>query len=288
MSKNNPSAVILAGTLALVLAGLACNLPGFQSSPAETAAPTLPTTVQPTPTLPPDPTALLPTETPVPDVDFEGISFSYDHALAGGVKTTVVPASSYEGAPEWDINPEFYQFELDGYLLQDRFHRPAVRVYPIASYRELIPSVTETIDDLKEFLNTCSQNPASIPFVPNWNAAQMMQSKVECLEFKNGKGVRFVTQYGQAAYPINNHDMFYTFQGLTSDEAYYVAAVLPVTHPSFPQDGNNPPNGDWDAFYDNFATYVAGIEQQLNGQPDDSFNPALNLLDDMIQSLRVK
>jgi hypothetical protein len=288
MSKTNRLSGILAGMLALALATLACNLPALQKTPTQTAEATQPPLEQPTQAEQPGPTPLPPTETPAPDVNFEGITFSYDHALASGVNGAIIPASTYPDAPYWDINPEFYQFDFDGYILSDRFHKPAVRVYSISSYQQVSPDVTGVINNLKEFLNTCPDNPEDIPFLPYWNAAQMLQTKIQCFEFKNGKGVRFVTQYGQAAYPINNNGLFYTFQGLTSDDAYYVAAVFPVSHPSLPENGDNPPDGDWDAFFNNFVPYITNMEQQINRQPDNTFNPALNLLDDLIKSLQVK
>lgn len=44
----------------------------------------------------------------------------------------------------------------------------------------------------------------------------------------DGGGIRYLTQFGQAAGLITNPELFYTFQGLTDDGAYYVAAVFPV------------------------------------------------------------
>lgn len=291
MLNTKTSHTLLAGFLVLLLAGLACNLPVANQTPAPTAQVTLAasgTEAQPPATAQPSSTPPAPTQTPQPDVNFEGISFSYDHSLASGVESTIVPATTYEDAPIWDINPEFVQFNFNDYILSDRFHTPAIRVFPIADYQQIAPDVTDVVARLKQFLETCPSNPEEIPFLPFWNAAQMLQSKIQCFEFKNGKGVRFVTQYGQAAYPINNNSLFYGFQGLTSDGQYVVTAVLPVSHPSLPEQGDNPPNGDWDAFYENFAPYIQNLEQSLNQQPDNSFTPSLVLLDEMIGSIQVK
>ena len=61
-----------------------------------------------------------------------------------------------------------------------------------------------------------------------------MHVQVQYLDFKSGTGVRFLTQFNNGMAPVNNHDLIYTFQGLTSDGKYYIAAVLPVTHPDLP------------------------------------------------------
>ena len=100
--------------------------------------------------------------------------------------------------------------------------------------------------------------------------------------------MRFLTQYGQAANPINNHDLFYTFQGLTHDSRYYVVAILPASNPILPADGSTIPGDDYGAFADDFANYVTDIEMQLSAQAASSFAPDLVLLDEMIQSLKAE
>ena len=44
-----------------------------------------------------------------------------------------------------------------------------------------------------------------------------MHSQVQYLDFKNGTGVRYLTQFDQGILPINNYELVYTYQGLTSD-----------------------------------------------------------------------
>lgn len=271
--------------LMLALGALACNLPGSQTSPEKSTQPPAEPTLQ---IQQPSQTPLsLPTGTPLPDVQFEGISFSYDKSLAQGVKTAIIPASQYSDAPIWATNPEFYEIELDGYLLPEHFHKPVVQVFSIEKYQQVTPEVDKTITSLKGFLSQCPQRPENIPFLPYWNAAQILQTKVSCLDFKNGRGVRFVTQYGQDISPINNYGLFYTFQGLTTDEKYYVSVVLPTTQPDLPPNGDNPPGG-WETFSNQYTKYIADIETQIDQYPDESFHPTLILLDDLIKSLEIK
>jgi hypothetical protein len=82
------------------------------------------------------------------------------------------------------------------------------------------------------------QEMTPMPFLPLFNAAQVMHTHVQYLDFKTGQGLRYLTMFSQGIVPINNNELIYTYQGLTSDRRYYVAAVLPVTHPSPPADGN--------------------------------------------------
>ena len=87
--------------------------------------------------------------------------------------------------------------------------------------------------------------------------------------------------------PINNYELIYTYQGLTSDGKYYVAAVLPVNHPSLPADGKvtgkEPPE-----FTSDFPTYLANVVKALNPQAANTFTPDLTQLDAMMSSLEIK
>ena len=43
--------------------------------------------------------------------------------------------------------------------------------------------------------------------------------------------MRFLTEYAQYTAPVNNHELFYHFQGVTRDGAYYIIAIFPITVP---------------------------------------------------------
>ena len=91
------------------------------------------------------------------------------------------------------------------------------------------------------------------------------------------------TWYSQGMMPINNQELLYTYQGLTSDGHYYVAVVLPINLPGLPadaQDTNNLPS--------DFAKYVADTADLLDQQPAGTFTPDLVKLDAMIESIEVK
>ncbi len=283
--------------LVMILLTLACSLPG-QNGPGEElpAATTEPQAeVIVTEEAQPQPEAVEPSLTPeivqsaVPDVSCNGLSLSYDDTLATGATCTITPASP-GGAdyPAWDIYPEYRQIYFDGYLLPNTFHNPGLHVYPIAEYENMNEQAAGIIANLRQLLAHPSNNPDSLPFLPSFNAAQMIRSNILYLDFQNGSGVRFLTQYGQAAYPINNNSLFYTFQGISSDGQYYVALILPVNHPSLPATGDTVPNGDWDAFYETFDSYVADMQMELNAQPASSFVPNLDLLDELARSIRVE
>jgi putative hemolysin len=242
--------------------------------------------------------SVVPTEPSITDdagvqlarVRFEGVGFSYDDALAADVVGQVVPAEGAD-APEWARMPEHVRFSFEGYALPETFHEPRILVFAAEDLTD-----SETLQaaaaNVQRMLSERPDEPVGVfqggGILPPVNAGHMMPApQVAYLDFENGSGVRFLTQMGQAYYPINSHDLFYTFQGMTDDGAYYVAAILPISHPSLPADGSEIPGGDFDAFAENFETYAAEVAAQLDIEDTGSFAPSIVLLDEMMQSIEV-
>ena len=143
----------------------------------------------------------------------------------------------------------------------------------------------EEIEKLQALLQTHPSAPEDpLPLLPLINAAQVIHPQVRYLDFQNGSGVRFLTQYSQDIFPIVNQHLFYTFQGLTQDGAYYVVAAFAIDAAGFP---NEPDVSDWEAFSAGYQDYLAETVSQLDALPSDQFEPDLALLDNVIQSLRV-
>jgi len=222
-----------------------------------------------------------------PSVDFNGITFSYDPSIAQGVTTSVIPAvPAGEGAP-FDMAPQTEQINFTNYATGDKFHGPRIMIYPVNEYKALNPQVADIITKLQQYIaNKPNIPPGSIPFLPIWNAGQLFSAAPAFISFQNGQGIRFLAEYGQYTAPVNNTDLFYTFQGITNDGNYFVSTILPITHPSLPADYKVDAalQAQIDTDYD---TYLAGILPTLAAQPPNSFTPNLSLLDAMIVSLKV-
>lgn len=242
-------------------------------SPQETETPQATET-----SLPPAPIA-----EPTPNIDFNGIRFYLDLQLAQGVLPELVPAATGDESPmPGSVYPEYTQFTLQGYVLSDTFHAPRLSVYPLPAYRSLDSTAAAKADQLLLLLRDRPVAADELPFLPLWNAAPLLYAKLDYLDFKNGSGLRYLTQFAQDVSPIYNQALFYTYQGITSDQGWYVAAVLPVSHPSL---ADTPDEAGWEI--SDPPTYYAQIAEQLSQHADDSFIPSLSLLDALIASIRV-
>jgi len=253
-----------------------------------TIPPTIASEQQPPTDVPPPPTDEPPPQPTGNQVNHAETTFYYHPSLAQSVNAETVPESNFTGAPHFDIYPQHSLFNFIGYpSYPDAFHDPRILVYPSAEFAAMNPSAGDTIFWLQNILDTRPPDtPADgLPFLPIWNAGQMMHSNMRYLDFQTGSGVRYLAQYGQSYWPINNKDIFYTFQGLTADGTFYISAIFPVANSILP-DANTVVLDD--AFYNNYDNYVLDIANQLNAQSDSAFIPDLTLLDNLVQSLDIR
>ena len=218
-----------------------------------------------------------------PSVDSLGVSFSFDPSLADSVNGELVPGQGNPNDEMWST-PDHRMFSFSGWLLADVFHVPAIRIYPIAEFQAINSNVGEGLVLLSTAIDTQPVDGGDVFVSDLFNAAQFIRSQVSYIQFQNGQGVRYLSQYGQAAYPIGWPNLFYTFQGFTNDGLYYISAILPVNHSSLPHPDDVLMD---DAFYDNFMGYAAAKGLELNEKDPGSFIPSLLMLDTMIESFLI-
>ncbi|RPJ27152.1 MAG: hypothetical protein EHM33_09050 [Chloroflexi bacterium] len=294
-----------------VLVSLACDMSVTVAAPTSPAPvptnTTIPATGAPT-QISASPTSLPATPVPsaIPTVQqpsFDGVEVSVDPlsivlspGVASGARGLQFPRAEGEIAT-WEVTPGHIQLALEGYRLQGKFHQPQIYVYPAQAYAEMVPAAFESIHRLNNILYgpAASISNDQLPLVPFFNAQQVFASNIQVIPFQNGSGVRFLTEYAQYAASANNHDLFYHFQGVTRDGAYYIVAILPITASMLVETsdagavlppGGVPypymadPNADMQAYY-------ASVIDLLNATPPEAFTPTINQLDLLIQSMRI-
>ncbi len=252
-----------------------------QPPPATVAATAVPPTAVP-------PTPVPPTAAPTPNVVYGNVSLTLDPWVAGGVNPVTVPASPpVQDGPYWDVYPQYIELNLSDYVLPDTFHKPRISVYPVAAFEQMSEPAKEVIASTRKLLKDRPAQVEQIPSLPIWNAGQVFHARLHYIDFKNGSGVVFLSEYAQYFAPINNHDMFYNFQGMTSDGQYYIVGTLPASHP------NLIPNSDisqqdWQKLADDYPGYLNQIIPMLESQTPNSFTPPLDKLDAVLQSLNIQ
>ena len=292
-TKRSPILLFLTSLIALTMA---CSLTGSETKPEQApeassqddiatavaatleaaGGETLPPTADPVETseadLPPEPT-----------YNVNGVSFYFNPQLAEYITAGEVPAEVIEDAPYWST-PEHREYLFNNWALPGGFHQPAIRIYLVAEFAEVNPNIGERLAALQAALIAQPTDGTGLD-VPNlFNAGQFYQSNLKFLDFQNGSGARWLSQYGQAYFPIGLPSLFYTFQGFTADGAYYISIILPVDNPILPPTASVTLD---DAFYNNYESYAAETSILLSTQADASFSPSLELLDQLVESLTV-
>lgn len=174
--------------------------------------------------------------------------------------------------------PNRLRAKFDGDQLADDvlYGERQIIVYPIAAFRKLYSKA----EQLKEFdkrvlmlrkaIETHKSDPKEIPLLPSIDACQVIRSKVKFLDFRSGSGVRFVSRYATDVSPTTGRNIFYTFQGITQDQKYWVSVFYPV-RATF--------KGTSD---DRIATV------RLNSLRAEQFSPNLATLDRMVTSIEIQ
>lgn len=226
------------------------------------------------------------TLTPTERVDHNGISFAYDPAVWGAqvqaFSTTTqvwytLEDNTWVGMPE-SRRFTFFQRQPAAELIiypVDNWHNEEAAGLALAA-RLLIEKRAE-ID-----LNTAT---GELPALPIRRAAQNIRAQRAFIEGTDVVGFRFITRYTQSFAAFTGDDLFYTFQGYTSDGRYYISFSVPLSLPDLPAQLPNleemVATSDDEGFLA-FADYVAQAETIINGM-----EAGLATYDALVQSLTV-
>lgn len=210
---------------------------------------------------------------------------SYQAALAAAIPRSEGPA--FGGAAPTHVAVTFDQDQIQ---FPGNPRERQILIYPVSGLRAIDPFVSEMIDDLEKLL---ARKPRTIPdtqqisVLPVQYAAQVFHTQVQYLDFANGSGVRFLSAYAQDVTPITNENIFYTFQGLTSDGAYYISAFYPISSTALPETyAESTAAQNMDEFVKTYTDkYLPGVAEGLNSLPPDQFVPDLSQLDLLVQSI---
>ena len=241
------------------------------------------------------------------------IYLSYDPALAPWVEARTVPAVPVNDQGLFaESQPSYAQIRFWGFhggrpydlpLLPVEDRVAQVRVFRTAEFPgfgdDSPAGFVNQMQELSESLETgfdparCAQpiiGEPVLPFLPWINMKQTFCAQPQILEFAGGRGIRYLSYYAQGPNPVLDREVFYTFQGLTDDEQFYVAAFFPVETGIFPKE---PPacTQCGDPNYDPFVEWTALLGDQLtqlNAQPEDEFAPSLSVLDQVVKSIQIR
>lgn len=225
---------------------------------------------------------LTPDGTPV---DTAEISFFIPNGVANDATSTLTTAVEYPYInPGSGDMPQHVTVNLNLYAVAENIHQPQILVFRASEYSQYSELTASIISQLQSLQYVDGQP------LPKELSADF-SAQIHAVNFKNGHGVRYLTQVFQNFNTVNNQELFYYYQGITNDGQYFVQAILPINASYLVADSNpnSPLPADGIPFnMDDFSGYLNTVNQKLNSTDTFNFNPYLDALDEMIESIQVK
>ena len=237
---------------------------------------------------------ILPTEPGKEDVQSCDLEVPSDHLCARSNDMNVclprilVDYFDYKTEPEQEseIGPDPAHAEnlLQGYPISDSFLDPKINIYDLENSSDLTLQEMEPM--ITELENLIVDQPGQInklPFLPNFMAAEVISARPVYQDGSCGgvEGVGMLTQFAQNYAYINNNDLIYTFQGISLDKRYWVSIILPIHQADLSDRSGGYTPTDSDNIDSEYFNYIDQTRLKLEEADGDSFDPSLELIQEI-------
>lgn len=232
-------------------------------------------------------------------VSFDRVGFTFDEVLGTSVNVTQVPGEPASDGP-FSLGPRHRAFTIYGPRQEDaKVPRPinapgVVRFYRTADLAEYdwqsqqLDALTSMLDQRPDLASQIADRfdggIVSLPFVLHGSAGQAIHARAHYIDTPQLAGIAYVTVFRQDIYPFAASDFWYTFQGLSLDGTWYVAADFAIDASMFParvkQKDVNRLSGA-----KRWEDYVNQSGQTLNEATPYAFAPPLTSIDALVESI---
>lgn len=241
---------------------------------------------------------------------FKGISLQNKIPSVSGIEASEVPPVFLEDENDKpdSVTSRSILLKLKGdYSKRFKDNFPKINIYPIAEFRQafavskkLMGEFDKEIEFLQKIISRNIGKKDELPRIPFYDGSVEILTHFKKLAFKNGYGIAYITQYNvNYATIINNQELVYVFQGITTDKNYYILAILPISLKDLPETSQNNRFGNYElpqTYFDaktdpkkfnDYKNYLASVEKLINKQNPTDFNPDLNKIEETLSSLEV-
>ena len=233
-------------------------------------------------------------------VTFDGVGFSFDSSLGTSANIAQVPGGPSD--VEQPTGPEVPHLAFTLYAPQSEATKvPRASVAPgvvrfyrtaeLAGYQqasEELATLAALLDERPDL--ALATDPAAegggeaLPYLPVMPAAQVIRSRAQYIDTPALTGVAYLTAFRQDASPFASGDFWYTFQGLSADGAWYVAADFAIDADMFPAEVTAKQT-ERIAEPESYAAYLGESVQRLNDAAPGAFDPPLASIDALVRSI---
>lgn len=113
-------------------------------------------------------------------------------------------------------------------------------------------------------------------------AGNIIDAQITPLAFKNGNGYRYLLTKSFSADPLSDTTITYLYQGISSDEKYFLSFIIDVNAPFLAEY-----LGQTLTTSEDFETYYQNVNANVESAAGDQFTPSLIALDELISSVIV-
>lgn len=226
-------------------------------------------------------------------VNFDGFGFNFDSSIATNVNIVQAPGDPLNSTDISIPHPSRIRFTLYNDTSPPDFGAPGeIHVFRTTDFEtydfaleqlQQLQILLADRSDLTPFMQFSGGTPeGALPYLPMQNANQVIRPRAQYVDTDTVSGISYLTVFRQDVSPFVGNEFLYTFQGLSANGEYYVAASFRLATSLFPTE--IPADFDWDAFNAEFEQYLSESVTTLNDASPDDFTPSLTTLDAVIQS----
>lgn len=238
-------------------------------------------------------------DAPLHRVAFDGIAFTFSENIATGVQIETVEAGTNvspfmiqaaESPPHLLFSFLNYIPADDEAIDRENLRAPVIRVYETGDLPYFELNGRTYADEAAALADLLGRRPdltaeQSLPFLPLIPGIQTLNARPRYVENDSVHGIAYLTHRADRAGIVLEGRVFYTFQGFSKDDRYYIAAWLSVDSGVLPVVFNA--KADFDAIMENYDLYKEARITALTWQEPDAFYPPLTALDALFDSLTV-
>jgi len=134
------------------------------------------------------------------------------------------------------------------------------------------------LGELEAVLTGQSDHRIDFPRLPG--AGSIIDAQIRLQAFQNGDGYRYLILKSFDASSLSNTQLTFLYQGLTLDQKFFVSVVAQINAPFLQEYVNQNLSTP-----EEFENYFQTINEQVENADANSFEPSLNILDEMIASI---
>lgn len=209
--------------------------------------------------------------------DEMGISVGFDYPEGFSQSITTSVLGVYEPQAPFDLPyPQNARIFFTAYPGgSEEFTANGIRVFRAEEINAL---ETGALESLYAVLDGQTDHHSDFPRMAG--AGSLIDARLSPLAFQNGTGYSYLFTKSFSADPLTSTTLTYMYQGVTSDEKYFISFIMTVDAPFLAEFIGQQLTSAQD-----FETYYQKVNSRVESAAGEEFSPSIDALDELISSI---